>query len=214
MNEIIRVLLADDHPLVRSGIRTMLHAEHDMTLVAEAMTSDEAQRLAVEINPDVLLLDLNMPGTPTIETVNYLGTHQPQIKVLILTAFNDDAYVRGFVASGVAGYVLKDEAAEAVVRAIRAVVHGGTWFSRSIMDKLVHGSADTQLMNEVPTLTNRERETLDLVARGWDNTRIATELNLAEQTIRNYVSRIYFALGFKTRTEAVIWARERGLGTE
>lgn len=214
MNTLIRVLLADDHPLVRSGIRTMLSTEEDMVLVAEATTGDEAQRLAVELNPDVLLLDLNMPGPSAIETLSYLRAQQPEIKVLVLTAYNDDAYIRGLVASGVAGYVLKDEAAEAVVRAIRAVVQGDSWFSRSIMEKLVHRPVDGPELNDEPILTNRERETLDLMARGWDNARIAAELNLAEQTIRNYVSRIYLALSLSSRAEVVIWARERGLGNE
>lgn len=214
MNTPIRVLLADDHPLVRSGIRTMLSAEDDMMLVAEATSGDEAQRLAVELNPHVLLLDLNMPGPPAIETLSYLRVQQPDVKVLVLTAYNDDAYVRGLVASGVAGYVLKDEAAEAVVRAIRAVVQGDSWFSRSIMEKLAHRSVDGPELSDEPILTNRERETLNLMARGWDNARIAAELNLAEQTIRNYVSRIYLALSLTSRAEAVIWARERGLGNE
>jgi DNA-binding NarL/FixJ family response regulator len=192
----------------------MISAEQDMELVAEATTGDDAQRLSIELSPDVLLLDLNMPGSSAIETVNQLRAHRPAIKVLVLTAYNDDAYVRGLVASGVAGYVLKDEASEAVVRAIRAVVQGDTWFSRSIMEKLVYEPGDTVNLNVEPMLTNRERQTLDLIARGWDNARIAAELNLAEQTIRNYVSRIYLALGLSSRTEAVIWARERGLGSE
>jgi DNA-binding NarL/FixJ family response regulator len=214
MNTPIRILLADDHPLVRSGIRTMLSAEEDMILVAEATTGDEAQRLAVELEPQVLLLDLNMPGPPAIETLSYLRVQRPDVKVLVLTAYNDDAYVRGLVTSGVAGYVLKDEAAEAVVRAIRAVVQGDSWFSRSIMEKLAHRVVDGPELSDEPILTNRERETLNLMARGWDNARIATELNLAEQTIRNYVSRIYLALSLSSRAEAVIWARERGLGNE
>jgi DNA-binding NarL/FixJ family response regulator len=212
MSPLIRVLLADDHPLVRSGIRTMLNCEDDMELVAEATTGDDAQRLSLELKPDVLLLDLNMPGVSAIETVKHLHRHCAGVKVLVLTAYNDDAYIRGLIASRVAGYVLKDEAAEAVVRAIRAVVQGDTWFSWSVMKQLVHNQVDSSDFSDEPILTNRERQTLDLMARGWDNARIAAELCLAEQTIRNYISRIYLTLGLSTRAETVIWAREHGLG--
>jgi DNA-binding NarL/FixJ family response regulator len=131
------------------------------------------------------------------------------MKVVVLTAYDDDAYVRGLVAAGAVGYVLKDEAPETVVRAIRAVAQGDTWFSHTIVQKLTRmGEKQTK----VPSLSEREREILDLVARGWSNARIGSKLGLATQTVRNYLCGVYPRLGVASRAEAIIWARERGLG--
>jgi DNA-binding NarL/FixJ family response regulator len=205
MTEAIRVLLADDHPLVRAGIRSVLIAEEDIALVGEAVDGDQVQRLCQELEPEILLLDLNMPGPSPFETVAYLRQHCPAVKVLVLTAYDDDAYVHGLMRAGVAGYVLKDEATETVVRAIRLVVQGKSWFSQPVVEKLV------RLKTEEAILTDRERQILSLIAQGRDNSQIAVELDLAEQTVRNYVSRIYTKLGVDTRVQAVVWARERGL---
>jgi DNA-binding NarL/FixJ family response regulator len=211
MTKLIRVLLADDHPLVRSGIRATLTAEPDLTLVGEATNGREAQHLSRELEPDVLLLDLSMPGPRPAETAAYLREHCPEVRVLVLTAYDDDAYVRGVAAAGVAGYVLKDEATETVVRAIRAVVRGDAWFSQPIAEKMAqmeYGRAAE------PALTERERQILDLMAQGCDNAHIAAELCLAEQTVRNYVSTIYKKLEVGSRAKAVVWAREHGLGQD
>jgi DNA-binding NarL/FixJ family response regulator len=205
MAEAIRVLLADDHPLVRAGIRSVLTTEKDIVLVGEAVDGDQVQRLCQELEPEVLLLDLNMPGPSPFATVAYLRQHCPAVKVLVLTAYDDDAYVRGLTTAGVAGYVLKDEVPETVVRAIRVVVDGDTWLSRPVVEKLA------QWETEASPLSEREQQILALMTQGWDNIGIATELNLAEQTVRNYVSRIYARLGVESRVEAVVWARKHGL---
>ena len=207
MNDTIKVLLADDHPLVRSGIRATLAADGDVLLVGEATNSDDVRRLCLDLDPDVLLLDLNMPGPRPVETVTYLREHCPRLKIIVLTAYDDDAYVRGLLAAGVAGYVLKDEAPETVIKAVRTVVNGGTWFSQTIVQGLVQQSNRLSSLNH-PPLTERDRQVLSMIARGWDNVRIASELSLAEQTVRNYISRIYSKLGLTSRGEAIIWARE------
>lgn len=211
MDRAVRVLLADDHPLVRAGIRTTLGTVAGVTLIGEATDGHEAQSMSIELRPHVLLLDLNMPGPKPTETVAYLRQHCPEIKVLILTAYDDDAYVRGLVTAGVAGYVLKDEATETVVRAIRAVAQGDTWFSRSVVEKLVQMESEEA---KGPPLSMREQQILNLLARGYSNASIAAQLNLASQTVRNYLSRIYTKLSVNSRAEAIIWVRERGIGRQ
>jgi DNA-binding NarL/FixJ family response regulator len=207
--EPVRVVLADDHPLIRSGLRARLEAEPDLVVVGEAAHGDEAQQRSRELRADILVLDLNMPGPPPTATVAFLREHCPEARVLVLTAYDDDAYVRGLLAAGVAGYVLKDEAPDALVDAVRSVAHGGTWFSRAVVAAL----ADPLRKDGVAglALTARERQLLDLVARGWDNFRIAEELHLGEQTVRNYLSRLYGKLGVQSRAEAIVWAHEHGV---
>jgi len=207
----IRVLLADDHPLVRAGIRSTLMAEQDLALVGEAATGDEARRLCAELCPDVLLLDLSMPGPPPAETVAYLHEHCPQAKVVALTAYDDDVYIHSLIDAGAMGYVLKDEAAAAVVRAIRAVHQGDTWFSRPVVEKLTQLKTAKAARNESLGLTERECRILRLIALGQDNASIGAELSLAEQTVRNYVSHLYAKLDVSSRTEAALWARRHGL---
>lgn len=211
MSSDIKVVLADDHPLVRAGLRTVLAGAKDIDLVGEAVDGHAARQMAQELQPDVLLLDLRMPGPPAAETVAWLAEHCPQVKVLVLTAYDDDTYVRGMITAGAAGYVLKDEAPEAVVRAIRTVMGGDTWFSRRVVDKLgrFEVNKDDVHLTRI-SLNEREATVLKLIAQGWDNGRIAAELCVAEATVRNYVSRLYTALGVRSRAEAIVWARENG----
>ena len=200
----IRVVLADDHPFVRAGIRSTLASERDVALVGEAANGDEARHLCCDLKPDVLLLDLDMPGHRPVETVSYLREHCSGTKVLVLTAYDDEAYIRALVGIGVQGYVLKDEAPETVVQAIRTLTLGGMWFSPSVMAKMAKGKP-------VPALSDRERDLLSLVALGWDNQRIAGKLGLADQTVRNYLSQLYQKLGLGSKSEAIVWAREHNL---
>ena len=209
MTRPIRVLLADDHPLVRAGLRATLATAPDLALVAEAATADEAQRLCHEHGPDVLLLDLAMPGPPPAATVAYVGEQCPRTRVIVLTAHDEEAYARGLIAMGVAGYVLKDEAPEALVQAIRSVAQGGSWFSYAVIRKLAEPERPAPAAG---ALTGRERQLLGLLAQGWDNARIAGELHLSEQTVRNYLSRLYAKLGVRSRPEAMAWLRDHGAG--
>ncbi|WP_160317021.1 response regulator [Ardenticatena maritima] len=205
MTQRVRVLLADDHPLIRTGIRTALCAEPEIELVAEASNGDEAYALALQHRPDVLLLDLNMPGLSPLEIVARLRDEVPSLNVVVLTAFDDDVYVRSLLNAGVKGYILKDEALEAVVQAIHSVVVGGTWFSETIARRLFSQS-DCDAFASPAVLSEREKEILRYLLRGMSNQEIAKELGLAEQTVRNYISRIYNKLGVRSRTEAALWA--------
>ncbi len=205
MAETIRVLLADDHPLVRAGLRATLGAQEGLELVGEASDGYETQRLCAALKPDVLLLDLNMPGPPPVETVAALARQHPEIKVIVLTAYDDAIYLRSVVSTGAVGYVLKDEAPEALVRAIQAVVKGDTWFSQPLLEKLGREHGDP-VHDKAEALNQRDWQILNMLKQGWDNARIASELNLAEQTVRNYVSRLYIRLGVSSRAEAIVWA--------
>lgn len=205
----IRVLLADDHPLVRAGLRATLAAAPDLALVAEAATADEVQHLCRQHQPDVVLLDLAMPGPPPAVTVARLREDSPALRVIILTAHDEEAYVRALIALGVAGYVLKDEAPEALVQAIHSVAQGGSWFSSAVIRKLAEPERPSPAAG---ALTARERQLLGLLAQGWDNARIAGELHLSEQTVRNYLSRLYAKLGVRSRAEAMAWLHEPGAG--
>jgi DNA-binding NarL/FixJ family response regulator len=183
-----------------------LEAEPDIVVVGEAATGEEAQALCRELQPDIMVLDLNMPGPPATETVAYVQENCPQVRVLVLTAYDDEPYIRGLVSAGVSGYILKDEAPDALVQAVRTVVLGGTWFSQSIVRKLTSGPRQGRSAGS--DLTDRERQLLRLLVLGWDNAHIARELNLGEQTVRNYLSRMYAKLGVQTRSETIAWAHE------
>lgn len=213
MPEHIRVLLVDDHPLVRTGIRILIASADDITLVGEATNGYEARQKAVETQPDILLMDLRMPGPPTTEVIAYLREHCPNTRVLVLTAYDDEVYVRKMINTRVSGYLLKEEAPETVIHAIRAIMNGNTWFSRSVMEKLAHQPVEPQISPE-QLLTERERQILDLLANGWDNARIANQLNLAEQTVRNHLSRMYAKLEVRSRAEAIVWVKEQKLLTK
>lgn len=214
-NSPIRVLLADDHPLVRAGIRATLCGEPDLIFVGEAANGIEARSLSEELEPDVLLLDLSMPGPPAVETVTYLRERCPNTKVLILTAYDDDAYVRGLIKAGVAGYILKDEVPEAVVRALHSVRDGGTWFSRPLMQRLAKTpsfASDTTEEGDEPQLTGREVQILLLLVEGQTDREIGQALNVAERTVRYCLRNIYDKLGVSNRTEAAFRASQLGLG--
>lgn len=202
----IRVLLADDHPFIRSGIRAELAEEDDILVVGEAGSADEVMSRCPELWLDVLVLDLSMPGPPPRETVAFLKQHCPDLKILVLTAYQEEAYIRGLVGLGVKGYVLKDEATEALVDAIHAVQRGDTWFSQSVLEKL---SSDGQRVGEV-ALTTRELEILKMLRQGLTNKEIAYQLRIAERTVRYHVENLLEKLQARNRPEAVANAIRAG----
>ena len=210
--EAVRVLLADDHPLVRSGIRATLENEASVALVGEATNGAEAQQMCLSLRPDIMLLDLSMPGPSPLETIAHVREQHPDTRILILTAYDDDAYIRGLMGAGIDGYLLKDEATEALVSAIITIQSGGTWFSRAVAQKMFEWRSGEK--SAAFDLTKREEEMLSGIAQGWDNRRIAKEYELAEQTVRNYISRIYDKLNLHSRAEVVVWAREQGFASD
>ncbi len=207
----IRIVLADDHPLLRKGLCKTLAVESDIVLVGEASDGTQAQHLCRELQPTVLLLDLHMPGPTATETVVYVQRHCPATQILILTMMDDDTSVQEMLAAGVVGYLLKDETTDMVVQAIRTVAQGKSWFSPAIAKRVIRWKKGTSTHWKFLALTAREQEILGLIAQGWGNLHIANHLNLSEQTVRNYASRIYARLGVNSRAEAIMWAREHGI---
>lgn len=207
MPDTIRIVLADDHPLVLAGIRLSLGEEGDVEIVGEAGDADQALELCETHRPDVLLLDLSMPGPPSTEVVRRLGESCPATRVLVLTAHDDEAHVRLMIRAGVTGYLVKDEAPENVAQAVRAVSQGTLWISGTVAAKVVRHLGEPA--DGPHGLTRRDLQILYRVSQGLDNAAIAADLNLSEQTVRNYVSEVYSRIDVKSRAEAIVWARER-----
>ncbi len=208
MNMNFHVLLAEAHPLIRIGLRTILNTESDMIVVAETTTGYDTQQKINDLHPDVLLLDAHLPGPSPKEMMDYVNKHHPKLKVLIMAESVADVLLHQWLTAGISGYVLKNELPETIIRAIHVVIAGDTWFSRAIVKQLTNFETLGAYRDKMAYLTKRERHVLDLIAQGWDNTRIATQLDLAEQTVRNCTSRIYKKLGVSSRAEAIIWFRE------
>lgn len=207
----IRVLIADAHPIFRAGLRGVLAKQPDLAVVGEAATGDHVLRLVGEQRPDVLVLDPQTLGPGAVRVVAQIRQHHPRTRVVALSAVDDEIRERELFALGVTGYALKTEPGSAVVRAIRSVVRGDAWLSRTIVARAVPTGAGEMDRRAGRGLTRRERQLLRLVARGADVRHIAGTLDVAEQTVRNYLSRVYGKLGVHTRAEAIVWAREHDL---
>ncbi len=209
------VLIADDHPLFRNGMRALLSSVPDMQVAAIATNGDEVIELSASLQPDVILMDLQMPGIGGIEATRRILHVSPHIRVLVVTMFEDDHSVFAALRAGARGYILKDADEDEILRAIRAVGRGEAIFSPAIATRLIdffsapHPVAPPQAF---PELTEREREILTLIAQGHNNTEIATRLVLSSHTVRNYVSNIFSKLQVADRVQAIIRAREAGLG--
>lgn len=209
----IRVLVADDHPLVRSGLRLLIDNMSDVDFVGEAGDGGEAARLATELAPDVVVMDINMPGMNGIDTTSRIVDGGNDVAVLILTMFEDDELVFSAMRAGARGYILKGASPDDVGRAIRAVAAGEVLLGAPIARRVAEYFSGRLSPEAVfPGLSDRERQTLDLLAQGLSNKDIATRLYLSEKTVRNYVSDIYTKLQVASRAEAVVKARQAGLG--
>jgi len=201
-----RVLIADDHPIVRAGIVSMLNKEPDIRVIAETGDGGQVERLTAESAPDVLVLDVNMPGFDPLATTRRLKEEDPTLQILILTAFDDEAYVTGLLSAGATGYVLKDEALDSLVAAIRTIAIGESWLSQRIAGRLARKAIAPVRDVEAEPLTSREREVLRLLALGLSNDEIAEHLFITKRTVQNHVSNIYGKLHLDSRAEAVLYA--------
>jgi DNA-binding NarL/FixJ family response regulator len=213
--EHIRILISDDHPLFRDGMHGLLDSVPDTQVVGEATTGDEVVALAASLQPDVILMDIKMPGMNGIEATRHILYTSPHIGVLVVTMLEDDDYVFAAMRAGARGYLLKGANQAEVLRAIRAVANGEAIFSPTIARRVLgyfaapRPAAPPRLF---PELTERETEVLDLIAQGRSNQDIAEQLVLSLKTVRNHVSNIFSKLQVADRAQAVIRAREVGLG--
>jgi DNA-binding NarL/FixJ family response regulator len=213
MEESVRVLIADDHPMFRKGLRGLMQSVDGVEVVGEATGGEEAIALAENLQPDVVLMDINMPGVNGIEATRRILHVNPSIGVLVLTMYEDDDSVFAVMRAGARGYLLKGVDQAEVLRAINAVSSGEAIFSPSIASRLIHYfSTLKQTTSQIfPELTDREREVLILIAQGNTNTAIAEKLVLSPKTVRNHVSTIFSKLQVASRAEAIIRARDAGL---
>ncbi len=215
MTDPLRLLVVDDHPMYRSGLRTVLEDDPDLVVLAEAADGADAIRLALELQPDVVVMDLKMPGISGVEATRTITSTSPHVAVLVLTMFDEDESVLASIRAGARGYVLKGAGPAEILRAVHAVAGGEAIFgpavARRVLDLFTGSTAPTTVA--FPELTAREREVLDLVARASSNTDIARHLHLSDKTIRNHISNILAKLHVADRAHAIVRAREAGLGT-
>jgi DNA-binding NarL/FixJ family response regulator len=210
---VIRVVIADDQPLVRTGLRMILSAEPDITVVAEAADGRAAIEAVAEHRPDVVLMDVRMPGTDGIEATRVVTAGDDPPRVLVLTTFDLDEIVYDALRAGASAFLLKDAPEERLTAAIRVVAEGGSLFAPSVTRRLIEEFArrgpDTTV--DLGGLTDRETEVLRLVARGMSNQEIAAHLYVTENTVKTHVARLLMKLGVRDRVQAVVAAYESGL---
>lgn len=210
----VRVLIADDHPIFRDGLATLLAPHPDIEVVARAADGAEAVALAAEHRPDVIVMDIQMPHVNGIEATRQVLAAQPSVGVLVFTMGEDDGTLLSAMRAGARGYLVKGAAQDEVVRAIIAVAGGGVVFGASLAARIgdLLSPSSQHRAPEFPMLTDREREVLDLIAAGRSNGQIAAELYLAPKTVRNNVSAILSKLQATDRAEVIIRARDAGMG--
>jgi DNA-binding NarL/FixJ family response regulator len=209
------ILIVDDHPLFRFGLRTMLQAQADMQPIGEASTGYEAVTQAVTLRPSIVVMDLNLPGLNGIEATRRIAQIDPTIAVLVLTMFQDDESIFAAMRAGARGYLLKGAAQDDIIRAIRGVGLGEAIFGPSIAQRVMQFLGQPHQGGQpdaFPELTAREREILELIARGQTNPGIARTLVISPKTVRNHVSNIFAKLHVADRTQAIMRAQQAGFG--
>ncbi|RAQ44356.1 DNA-binding response regulator [Arthrospira sp. O9.13F] len=208
----IRVLLVDDQGIIREGLRSLLEAKPDLEIVGEAENGKLAVELALKLKPDVVLMDVRMPIMDGVAAMRSLAEQQPEIKVLVLTTFDDDEYVTQAMESGAKGYLLKDTPSDELAQAIRAVYKGYTQLGPGLFEKVMaarsKASRDEPLPDNLQDLTPRELEVLRLIGKGYSNREIAQELFISERTVKNHVSSILSSLNLRDRTQVALLANQ------
>ena len=214
-NEQLRVLICDDHPVFRNGLRMLLSAQDGIDVVGDASTGREAVSRADELQPDVVVMDLQMPELNGIEATREIVATSPHVKVLVLTMFEDDDSVFAAMRAGARGYLLKGADQDEIVRAIEAVGSGEAIFGPRVAARVIEyftTPQPTHAAQAFPELTARELEVLERIARGESNSTIARHFVLSQKTVRNHVSNIFTKLQVADRAQAIVLARDAGLG--
>jgi DNA-binding NarL/FixJ family response regulator len=213
--EQLRILVADDSDAFRAGLAALLGSVDGVTLAGEATSGEEAISRALDLHPDVVLMDLHMPGRNGIEATREIVSAAPHIAVLVLTMHDDDESVFAAVQAGARGYLVKGARQGELLRAVQAVAEGGAVFGPAVARRMVdffNAAASATSAASFPELTAREREILDLVARGRSNAQIAEQLVLSTKTVRNHVSSVFTKIQVVDRAQAIVKAREAGIG--
>lgn len=210
----LRVAVCDDHPVYRQGLQALFSEVDGITVVGEAASGEAVLQVVATTAPDVVIMDLRLPGMSGVEATAQLSARHPDVGVLVLTMFEDDTSLLAALRAGARGYVVKGADHEEIVAAIRAVARGEVLIGRVVSGRLSAALAATSVGRPFPELTEREFAVLEQLARGWSTDRIAASQFLSPKTVRNYVSAILTKLGVASRTEAMARARDAGLSAD
>lgn len=206
----ITVILADDHAVVRAGIRNFLEQTSDIQVLAEADDGEQAVEAIQEHEPDVAVLDIQMPHKTGIEVTRWARSHAPSTGILILTAYDDDPYIMAVLQAGANGYVLKTADAEDIIRAVRSVHQGNSALDPNIAQKIMARVSGSKVTVPIENLTDRELEVLELTAKGYTNKAIGVQLGISDRTVQGHLAKIFNKLHAESRTEAVMRAVSLG----
>ena len=211
--EPIKILIADDHPVVREGLTSMINRETDFKVIGEAKNGVEAVKLARELKPDIVLMDLRMPELDGVEAIKQITATEPSIKFIILTTYSDDEYIFRGIEVGARAYLLKDAPRDDLFKAIRAVYRGESLIQPVVASKILNRFAELSRQAQAPTetLSERELEVIALMAKGSSNKEIAAELDITNSTVKTHITNIFQKLNATDRTEAVTQAIKRGI---